>query len=82
VTTSSTREVSDLDLKFILNALETFDAELEQLEAVEEWFSSESRDILESAKQLMYTILEIGAQDDDEEYESDIYKETAELHFD
>lgn len=82
MTTSSTREVSDLDLKFILNALETFDAELEQLEAVEEWFSSESRDILESAKQLMYTILEIGAQDDDEEYESDIYKETAELHFD
>lgn len=82
MTTSSTREVSDLDLKFILNALETFDAELEQLEAVEEWFSSESRDILESAKQLMYTILEIGAQDDDEDYESDIYKETAELHFD
>jgi len=79
--TLQSKEVLVKDLNFLLHAVQTFDAEMEQLEITEDWYSSESRDILESAKEILRGILgieEIKYDDDGEE----IHQETFELYFD
>ena len=69
------------DLRFVLEALYTFEAELEQLERSEDWFVSDSRDRLESAKQILQDILGITDYDYDAEDE-DFEQGTSELYFD
>ena len=69
------------DLEFVLEALYTFEAELDELEHAEEWFVSDSRDRLESAKEILKDILGITDYDYDEDSEG-IEQGTLELHFD
>jgi len=61
------KEVSHHDLAFLLLALETFEAEVEQLVYDKEWYSSDSLDLLTSAKQLLHEILEIKIKEDYED---------------
>lgn len=67
-----TKEVPVLDLRALLHAIETLDAEVEQLEITEEWYSSDSRDLLEAAKEILHGHLGITEinYDDDDEFES------------
>lgn len=56
---NDTLTISKIEAVHVLNALDTFDAELEQLESSEDWFVSDSRDRLESARQILHSILGI-----------------------
>ena len=79
--TLQSKEVLVKDLNFLLHAVQTFDAEMEQLEITEDWYSSDSRDLLESAKEILRGILGIEEINYDENGE-EIYGASAELYFD
>jgi hypothetical protein len=66
------------ELEFVLDALYTVEAEIEQLEISEDWFVSDSRDKLASAKQILQDQLGIEEYDYDEEPK----QHTLELRFD
>ena len=55
------------DLLHVYNALQAFEAELDQLEASGDWFTSDSRDRLDSSKQLLASALGI-----EEDYEGEL----------
>lgn len=78
---SITWEISDPDLRFLLNALETFEAELEQLEASEDWFSSDSRDLLASAYLIIRQTIGTHTEEYDDEYDEEIQQVHYELRF-
>jgi len=78
---SISKEVPTKDLNFLLHTIQTVDAELEQLEITEDWYSSDSRDLLESAKEILRGILGIEEINYDEDGE-EIYPASAELYFD
>ena len=59
--------VREADLRHLLNALETVDAELEQLELDEEWFSSDSTDLVKSGTEILHSYLGIEPQPHEEE---------------
>ena len=59
--------VSKYNLRFLLLAIETLEAEIEQLVYDKEWYSSDSLDLLTSAKQLLHEILEIKQHEEDYE---------------
>lgn len=67
-----------LDLEFILEALESADAELAALELTKDWFSSDSRDRLASAKAILCE--ELGVQED-REYDEETEQVLIELCF-
>lgn len=66
------------DLEFVLEALESADAELAALEISKDWFASDSRDRLESARQILHTELDIKER----EYHEEIEQDSPELCFD
>ena len=69
------------DLLHVYEALQTFDAELDMLEASADWFVSDSRDRLDSSLQLLADELGIEESDDIGEA-NDLIQRTLELHFD
>ena len=64
---SATLQVQRHELVAVLEALATFESELEQLEISEEWFVSDSRDRLTEAKGIIMDILGITEYATDEE---------------
>lgn len=68
--------VSTKDLMFLLETIDTVDAEVEQLEITEDWYSSDSRDLMLSAKEILRGYLGIK---EPEEYEEEFEQATLEL---
>ena len=66
------------DAHFILDTLETVEAEVEALVLSQDWFASDSLERIKSAKQILYTELGIKEIEDDDEVE----QESFELRFD
>ena len=67
------------DLVHVLDALDTFEAELEQLEYTRDWFLSDSKDRLASAKQIVCNHL--GIEPYEHEYDEELEQGTFELLF-
>lgn len=68
-TASRVKEVPTADLNFLLRTLNTLEAEIEQLEITEDWYSSDSRDLLDSATEIIrghLGIEEINYDEDEE----------------
>jgi len=59
--------VTHVNIRFLLDTLETLEAELEQLEYDEEWFVADSMDQLKASIQILHDILGIK----DSEYDED-----------
>lgn len=77
-TASRVKEVPTADLNFLLRTLNTLEAEIEQLEITEDWYSSDSRDLLDSATEIVRGHLGIEEINYDEDEEA---KQTSiELH--
>ena len=71
------------DLRFLLRAVETLDAEVEQLEITEDWYSSDSRDLLETSKEVLKGYLGLHEEEyDEDEYITAAKQEAFELRFD
>lgn len=71
------------DLRFLLRAVETLDAEVEQLEITEDWYSSDSRDLLDTSKEVLRGYLGLHEEEyDEDEYGTAIKQEALELRFD
>ena len=64
--------VTRIDLGHVLLAIETFEAEIEQLVYDKEWYSDDSLDLLASSKQLLHSIL--GIEEHYEEEGEDDYE--------
>jgi len=73
--------VPRVDLLHILGALESFEAELEQLEYTHDWFVADSADRLASSKQILYGLLGIEHYEYDED-ETEVEQSSLELLFD
>jgi hypothetical protein len=70
-------EVSEADLRHLLLALDTLEAEVEQLVYDKEWYTSDSLDLLLSAKEILHSIL--GISNEEEEDDEDL-QYSIELH--
>ena len=66
---SAMLQVQRHELVAVLEALATFESELEQLEISEDWFVSDSRDRLTEAKGILQDLLGISEYTTDEEVE-------------
>ena len=74
-------KVEPNDLHHILSALESAEGELITLQQDEQWFVSDSLDLLKSASQCVRTLLDIREEEkEDEGYEGT--RHTSELLFD
>lgn len=61
-------EVVEADLRHLLLAVDTLEAEVEQLVYDKEWYSSDSLDLLLSSKQILHSLLGIvNPEDEDDE---------------
>lgn len=73
MTVSTKINLSRYDVSFIKNALESVQAELEQLERDEEWYVSEVTDLVASSLEIVYGALGIKIEDledfNDDEYD-------------
>jgi hypothetical protein len=73
-------QIPEYSLRHVLEAIETFEAELEQLEVDEPWYVPDSRDRLDSAKQILHDHLGIQDEYYDEEDEDAEPRATELLH--
>lgn len=74
--------LADADLHHILNALESAESELTALQHDEQWFVSDSLELLESAKQCVLGSLQLDTQEEKEDEEYDGARNTSDLLFD
>ena len=73
--------VPETEVRYIHDALKTFEAELNELERAREWFVSDSGDRLASAIQITSELLGVQDNEHDEE-ESEIEQESFEFYED
>ena len=72
-------KVKRIDLLHLLKAFDAVEAELEQLESNELWFSSDSLDRVISSKQILHSVL--GIEENYKEDHDEIKCATPELRF-
>lgn len=73
---SDTIKIEEKDLRFLLEVVVAVDAEVEQLELTEDWYVADTRDLMETAKEILKGYLGIK---EPEEYEEGFEQATLEL---